>query len=123
MTVVSIDQTNGTGRHIVSEARGYRSREQVVIAMGGIRARGLVLGRITATGQYAPYTPGAADGSETAAAVLFEEVDATAAPVKATVHVRDTEFMRAELAFAGTPTQGQKDAAYASLASAGCAFR
>lgn len=36
---------------------------------------GLVLGKITATGELAHYAPGAADGTETAYGILLNEVD------------------------------------------------
>jgi len=76
------------------------------------------------SGEYVPYDPaGGATGADKASAILFETVDATDVAVKATFIVRDAEVQRAALAFAGTPTNGQKDAAYAALAAAGIAFR
>lgn len=41
----------------------------------GIVPSGVVLGKITATGLYAPYDNGAADGTEVAAGILFQTVD------------------------------------------------
>ncbi len=37
--------------------------------------KGLVLGKITASGKYKEYDPSASDGSETAALILVDEVD------------------------------------------------
>jgi hypothetical protein len=114
----------GTGAFIVRESNGYRSREEVTIAAtAGILQPGTVLGKITASGKYVGFAPGASDGTQTAAAILFEEVDATSADVKRTVILRDCEVQRAALAFIGTPTEPQKTAAYASLAALGIAFR
>lgn len=58
-------------------ARDY-TRETVTIASGaGVLAPGTVLGRITASGKFAAHAPGAADGTQTAAALLWGAVDAT----------------------------------------------
>lgn len=38
---------------------------------------GTVLGKITATGLYAPYDPGASDGTEKADCILFNTIDLT----------------------------------------------
>lgn len=124
-TVVDIARL-GNARHLVSESTNlYRSREQGTVVSGsGKCPAGMVMGIVTATGKYAPYdAANSPAGVGTAKGVLFEDIDATSADVKVTLNVRDTEFKRAMLAFKGTPTQPQKDAAYASLASAGCAFR
>lgn len=75
------------------------------------------------TMEYAPYAAAGADGTEVAAAILFGHVDATAADVRVTVLDNDAEVQRANLVFAGTPTQDQKDAAYAALAARGIKFR
>jgi hypothetical protein len=58
-----------------------------------------------------------------ASAILFQDVDATDADVRATGHVRDCEVQRAELAFAGTPSDAYKARCYAALAANGIAFR
>ncbi len=124
MSVVQTYLGNGTGAYIVSQANGYRSREEGVVESGsGKLPAGTVLGRVTATGRYKPFTAGASDGSQTASAILYETIDATSAAVKVTLTVRDTEVHRARLAFSGTPNDSQKLAAYASLAANGIAFR
>jgi len=114
----------GTARFLVSEANGYQSREEITIASGaGILQPGHILGRITASGKYVGMLPAAVDGSQTAAGILYEYVDATSADVKRTIIARMAEVQKAELAFSGTPTQPQKDAAYASLATKDIMFR
>jgi hypothetical protein len=114
----------GTAQFIVREADGYMSREEVVIAAGAGKLQpGHVLGKITASGKYVGMTAAAGDGSNVAAALLFEEVDATAADVRRTVIIRLCEVQRAALAFSGTPTTPQKTTAYGQLATNNIVFR
>jgi len=58
----------------------------ITVASGeGELAHGTVLGRLTATGEYAAYTDGQSDGSETARCVLHtpdKSIDATSEAVK-----------------------------------------
>lgn len=98
--------TKGTAAFLTSEANGYRSREEVTftVAAGdvtdfpdGIPA-GLVLGQITSGGKYVRIAPGATDGSEDAAAVLFERIDnPEAGDVTVTAIVRDAEIVASKL--------------------------
>lgn len=98
--------TKGTAAFLVSEANGYRSRETVTLTISsddvtdfpnGIPA-GLVLGQITSGGKYVRIAPGASDGSEDAAAILFERIDAPAAgDVTVTAIVRDAEVVASKL--------------------------
>jgi len=124
MAILTEDRFSGAGHYIVSEANGYRSREQGVIASGaGVLKPGAVMGKVTATGKYVPFAPAAADGSETAAAILYEGCDATAADVRRAFTVRDTEVHADVLVFADGTTDPQKTAALASLAAAGIVGR
>ncbi len=50
-----------------------------VFTLDEVWPAGAVLGRVTATGKLVRFDPGAADGSETAIAVLTQECSATAA--------------------------------------------
>lgn len=98
--------TKGTAAFLVSEANGYRSRETVTFTISaddvtdfpnGIPA-GLVLGQVTSGGKYVRIAPGASDGSEDAAAILFERIDApTAGDVTVTAIVRDAEVVASKL--------------------------
>lgn len=72
---------------VLVEANGKRSRETIVV--DGAYGPGQVLGKLTAGGKYTAYDEGAADGSETAIAVLYA---ATAADNdEAVVLARDAE--------------------------------
>lgn len=118
------DRNAGAGHYVVSEAHGYRSREQAVIAAGSGRLRaGTVLGRVTATGKLKPFAPGAADGTQTAAAILWESCDATDGDVRRTITARDSEVHGNVLTFGEGTTDQQKTAAMASLAALGIVGR
>ncbi|WP_245409750.1 head decoration protein [Pararhizobium haloflavum] len=107
-----------TAHYIVSEAHGYRSRDVGVIAAGAGKLRpGAVLGRVTASGKYVPFDPAGADGSETAAAILYEGCDATDADQRRTLTVRATEIHADVLVFADGVDDTGKSAALADLAA------
>ena len=113
-----------TAHYIVSEANGYRSRDQKTIASGaGVLRPGAVLGMVTASKKYVAYTPGASDGSQNAVAILYEGCDATSADVRRTLTIRDTEVEAAALQWAGGVNDSQKNTALAALAALGITAR
>lgn len=73
--------------------------------------------------KYKDFDVAGADGSQIAAGVLYDGVDATSADVDTVAFVRDCEVNKAELVFTGTPTDNQKAAAYADLAKLGIIVR
>lgn len=114
----------GAGAFIKSEANGDLSRETVTIASGnGKLNAGTVLGKITATGKYKPYDNDATDGSQTAAAILVYDVDATSADVAAVVIVRLAEVWTNRLQWAASVLTGEKAPAYVELAAANVIVR
>lgn len=125
MAPLTFDPALGAGHYIVSEANGYRSREEIVIVAGaGVLKAGRVLGKITASGKYTSYTPGAADGSQNAAAILYQGCDATAADVRRTITARDSEVTALELNWgAAVTTDAHKNTALAALAVLGIVAR
>ena len=103
---------------VISEAPGALSRELAVVVSGsGALSAGTVLGKITASGKYAPYDDDNADGTETAAGILTHAVDATSADAAATVIVRLAEVTSTLLVWAGTNDAGDKTAGLADLAA------
>jgi hypothetical protein len=93
---------------ILSEAPGERSRDNVtVIVAGSVIKSGTVLGKVTASGKYKPYSNVAADGSEVAAGVLYRATDAVTGDVKSVILNKDAEFNRFELT--GLDTAGEAD--------------
>lgn len=84
------------GEFLLSEASGTRSRQDITLAatVESLPA-GQVLGKLTASGEYAPYNPSAepADGSETAAAILYAPVGASTEAQRSVGVVRDAEVI------------------------------
>jgi hypothetical protein len=117
MTVISEGQH--TGEFIVSEANGSRSREVVTLLSGSNLKAGAVLGKVAATGKYKECNPANSDGSQTAAAVLYDNVDATAADAEAVVIARDAEVNKAELQWFDGASDGQKTTGLGQLALVG----
>lgn len=119
-----LSSTPAAGHYLVSEASGSRSRRQGTIASGsGVLRAAAVLGKVTASGKYKPLAPAADDGTQTAAAVLFEGCDATAADVRRTVTDRDCEVSGAALVWPAGITDPQKTSALAALTALGIIAR
>lgn len=123
-------KTPSAASYLVSEANGTRSRDVVTIAEGVHALPGTVLGKVTATGHYVPLDPAngsgegqSPDGSQTAAAVLFAEVDATLGEKPGVITARDAEVAAHALLWPTGITEQQKTAALAQLAQAGIVAR
>lgn len=117
-----LNDTIGTAGYIVSEANGYRSREQVTVdATGGALIPGTVLGTVTASGNYVAHDAGASDGSENASAVLLSAMGAVEG--SGTITARDSEVNEDELTFADGISEADKTAALAALAALGIVTR
>ena len=108
-------ETRRPGDFLLSEANGTLSRDNAVIALG-THMPGTVLGQLTATGKYVALTPGASDGSQTAAALLYGHADGTDIP--AVVVKRLAEVRADMLVWPAGITEPNKTAALAALAGA-----
>lgn len=104
MTVLT--EGNHAGGFLVSTSNKTRSFDKVIITGGSYEA-GTVLGKITASGFYTQFDPAATDGSEVAVALLFDNVDASAADVLETIVKRDAEYNAVEIVWDTglTPTE------------------
>lgn len=116
------------GAFIVSEGNGNISRDVVTIAGGtggaGALLAGTVLGKLTSGGAYVPSPASGADGSQTAIAILFDDVDATDSDVLATVITRDAEVRASDLLYEATvDTDNEKAAKATQLAAVGIIVR
>lgn len=112
------------GAFVKYEAPMGYSRDEVTVVAGQNLTAGTVVGRIAASGKIKAWDPAAADGSETAIGVLVAAVDATAGDAPGVIVSRHAIVVDADsLVWAGSPTQGEKDAAVASLAAAGILAR
>lgn len=115
MTIIT--ERKYAGEFLISEASGTRSRDAIVIASGqGVLYPGQLLGKVTATKKYVAYKNDATDGSEVAAAILYDSVDATAVDANGVGVVRDAEI-------AATLLTGLDDAARADLDARGLILR
>lgn len=112
------NETARTGAAILSEGNGEISRDVVTISAGQNLQAGAVLGKVTASGEYVAYNNAATDGSEVAAGVLYEAIDATAAAQLGVAITRLAEVNTNELVWGpGAATQADRDAAVADLAA------
>jgi hypothetical protein len=105
-----LTETPHTGEFLFAEGNGTISREPVVVASGaGVLKAGTVLGKITASGKYTVYSNVAADGTQTAAGILYSAVDATSADTNAVMIARHAEVV--ETALTGIDSAGKTDLA------------
>jgi hypothetical protein len=120
------------GRHaaefILDEANGQRSRDNVTVHGGFTGATtlkaGTVLGKITSGGKYAASPVSAGDGSQTAIAVLIDNIDISAGDVVAAVISRDAEVNGNCLEYEATVDQdSEKTAKATQLAAVGIIVR
>jgi hypothetical protein len=117
------------GGFIQSESNGDRSRDRVDVAGGSgggtVWYAGTVLGKITSSGQYTASPASGADGSETAVAILWDDVDVTDGDaLQVAVIARDCEVRADDLSFhASVDTDNEKAAKYAQLAEVGIIVR
>jgi hypothetical protein len=108
---------------ILSEANGFRSREQITVVSGQNLGSMFVVGKITASGKYKEYDNAAVDGSQSAAGVLSAAVDASAADQRGVILARDCEVDYKTLQWKAGMNQGDKDAGIADLAALGIIVR
>lgn len=100
---------------VLSLANGTLSLENAILASGHNAQAGTVLGKVTASGKYVPVAPAAADGSETAAAILYGHADATSADQACVVVARQAEVKADGLIWPAGITTPQKTAAIGEL--------
>jgi hypothetical protein len=93
------------------------SLEKVTLISGQNLLSGTVLGKITASGKYTRHNTGAADGSQTAAAILRSDCDASTADTACVIVARLAEVADARLIYMAGITAPNKTAAIAALAT------
>lgn len=74
---------------------------------------------VSGSGEYKEYNPTNTDGSDTAVAVLYDAVDATAGAKEATIIARDAEVNSDELQWFSGATSNQKSTGEGELANVG----
>ena len=117
------ENQNRAGAHVLEEQSAQFSRERVTIAAGADLKAGTVVAKVTASGKYVQLAPAAADGSQTAAGVLFSDANAASADVDGTISDINT-LCRADLLIWPEGITGpQQTTALANLRSAGIKVR
>jgi len=102
--MATLQKRQATASFIVSEANGFRSRDDVTVTVPATTtySAGTLLGKITSSGKFVRHAAGASDGSEDEAGVLFETiVNTTGSGVDSTAvnFARDSEVNGHELTY------------------------
>ena len=113
------------GGFLIWEVLRDYTRETVTIASGaGKLEPGTVLGKITTGGKYTVLAPAATNGSQNAAGLLWDGVDATDADVPGVVILRGPAIVnRHEVSLPDGATEAQITAATTALATIGIILR
>ena len=97
------------GEFLLSEGEGNISRESINVAAGPALYPGQVLGLVTATGEFAPYSAAAEDGTQAAVAILFGPLGESDVVRRGRAVVRLAEISEAHLT--GLDAEAEKDLA------------
>lgn len=121
----TLTETNHAGGFFVWEVLRDYTRDTVTIASGaGKLEAGTVLGKLSSGGKYTPLSPGASNGSQTAAGILWASVDATSEDATGVILLRGPAIVnRSEVLFASTATEAQVTSASTALAALGILLR
>ena len=113
------------GGFLVWEVLRDYTRETVTIASGVAKLEpGTVLGKITTGGKYTTLAPAATNGSQNAAGILWDKVDASAADAPGVVMLRGAAIVnRYEIVWPDGATEAQITAATSALATIGIILR
>ncbi|SEO89993.1 Bacteriophage lambda head decoration protein D [Salinihabitans flavidus] len=120
-----LSESKHAGGFLTWEVLRDYTRDTVTVASGaGKLAPGTVLGKITTGGKYTVLTPGATNGSQNAAGILWGPADATDADAPGVVLVRGPAIVnRHEIAFPDGATEAQITTATTALAALGILLR
>ena len=123
--MTTLTEGKHAGGFLVWEVLRDYTRETVSIASGaGKLEPGTVLGKITTGGKYTVLTPGASNGSQSAAGILWAGVDATDSDAPGVVILRGPAIVnRHELVWPEGATETQINTATTALAALGIILR
>jgi hypothetical protein len=123
--MTTLTEGKHAGGFLVWEVLRDYTRETVTIASGaGKLEPGTVLGKITTGGKYTVLTPGASNGSQNAAGILWAGVDASAADAPGVALLRGPAIVnRHEVVWPEGATEAQITAATTALATIGIILR
>ena len=123
--MTTLTEGKHAGGFLVWEVLRDYTRDTVTIASGaGKLAPGTVLGKITTGGKYTVLTPGASNGSQNAAGILWAGVDATDSDAPGVVILRGPAIVnRHEIIWPEGATEAQITTATTALAALGIILR
>lgn len=123
--MATLSESKHAGGFLTWEVLRDFTRDTVTLASGaGKLVPGTVLGKITTGGKYTVLTPGATNGSQNAAGILWGTVVATNADAPGVVLVRGPAIVnRHEIAFPEGATEAQITTATTALAALGILLR
>ncbi len=123
--MTTLTEGKHAGGFLVWEVLRDYTRETVTLVSGaGKLAPGTVLGRITTGGKYTILTPGASNGSQNAAGILWGPVDVTDADAPGVVILRGPVIVnRHEIIWPEGATEAQITTATTALAALGIILR
>jgi hypothetical protein len=123
--MTTLTEGKHAGGFLVWEVLRDYTRETVTIVSGaGKLEPGTVLGKITTGGKYTVLTPGASNGSQNAAGILWAGVDATEADAPGVVILRGPAIVnRHEIIWPEGATEAQITTATTALAALGIILR
>jgi hypothetical protein len=111
------------GDWLKHEEDNLYSRDKATVISGQNLGTGTVVGIITASGKVTQLAPGASDGSQNAAGVLLNAVDASAADKQGVIIARHAMCSDKGLVWPGSITAPQKAVAIAQLKTLGILVR
>jgi hypothetical protein len=122
--MTTLTETVGTGEFLCGEYAGdYRIRASATILTGGNYPAGKVLGKVSASSKYTEHTPGASDGSQNAAAILYAAVDSTGGDKTGVIITQPCEVFGNLLTWKSGISGGDKTTGLAALATLGFVVR
>ena len=117
------NESNYLGDWLKFEEDNLYSRDEVTVASGQNLAAGTVVGIITASGKVTQLAPGATDGSENAAGVLLNAVDASTGDQPGVIVARHAICSAQGLVWPASITDPQKATAISQLKALGILVR
>lgn len=116
-------EPNYLGDWLKFEEDNHYSRDEVTVASGQNLATGTVIGIITASGKVTQLAPGASDGSQNAAGVLLNAVDASSGDKPGVIIARHAVCSDKGLVWPASITGPQKATAISQLKALGVLVR
>ena len=103
------------GDWLIMEGAKRYSRDEVTLLAGKKYISGEILGIVTASAKHTSYNQDGADGTETAAAVLMNNVDATDADQPGVVIARHAQVLKSKITWPSDIEAAEITAALAQL--------